>query len=187
MYIILRNIARKVKSIPNKKQLDGYVEKVESDMPEKYQNKAKYLLLSLMTDFADRNEIENDQRWAITNYGLLQKAIITHYKGLIDTRQKRYIDDYCEFIGLMHELKDHIVPTNFKSQELFPENELEKFRECRLHDLYIKIRCGKFIEHLTDELNSKGLTVEYTDEAGDSLRKKLKELAKQKNTISDVM
>jgi hypothetical protein len=165
-------IENKVKSIPNKKQLDTYVGKVANT------RSTKFLLLSLMTEFADRQEIEKEELWHITDYESLKDSIKNALQNNheIDVKYRNYIEDYCKFIDLMVELNKSIVPVDFLKNELFPK-DLEEFKKCRLHDLYIKLRCGKFIELLTEKLVNGSLgrkfTVEYTDEVGDKLRNKI--------------
>ena len=122
-------IENKVKSIPNKEQLDGYVKKVEN---HKQGQKANYLLLSLITDFPDKNGIRNDKVWTIVNYQNLHDAILKCYAGLED-KNSVYIQDYIEFAELMQDLEQAIVPEKFISETLWPA--YDDYKQYRLHDL----------------------------------------------------
>lgn len=157
-------IENKVKSIPNKKQLDGYVEKVKN---HKQGQKANYLLLSLITDFPDKDDIINDNVWTIVNYRNLHYAISKCYAELED-KNSVYIKDYLKFAELMQELEKAIVPENFTDETLWPAYEC--YKQYRLHDLYIKLRGLKFMYMLKDKLEKANITSDIIPIGGYKLR-----------------
>lgn len=154
-------IENKVKSIPNKKQLDDYVAKVNK---HKQVHDANYLLLSLIEDFPDKAKIEN---WKIVNYDNLHVAISKHYKRL-GKNDDVYIQDYLDFIELMQKLESEITPRTFCNENLWPN--YEDYKTYRLHDLYIKLRGLKFITMLKDKLDSKNIESKIVSIGGDKLR-----------------
>ena len=100
--VILEN---KVKSIPLKAQLERYAVK---------DTETCYLLLSLVENFADKKAIEKEGIWKIANYNDLKEAI-EEQKFDNDV----YVKDYCEFIGLLHELQEEILDDkNFENSKL---------------------------------------------------------------------
>ena len=151
-------IENKVKSIPDKKQLDNYKKKSDGQ--------AKYILLSLVENFEDKEAIEKD--WEIVHYGDLSNAIKEKYG-----ESNIYIKDYCAFIELMHSLQKEIVPNNFTQQSLWAD--YDEYKSYRLHDLYIKLRGLKFMDLLKEELSKKKITFEVVKKAGTELRKLARE------------
>lgn len=149
-------IENKVKSIPSKQQLDDYVDKVMHGTP-------CYLLLSLIENFCDRQEVEDEEVWKIVNYDTLHKVIREHYQG-IGGKDQTYIDDYCSFISSMHDLQKQIVSGNFEGEELWSDYGL--YKKYRLHDLYIKLRGLKFIELLKNRLAAEGLSATVVSVGG---------------------
>ena len=149
-------IENKVKSIPDKSQLDGYQRKIEK-------HNAKFLLLSLIENFECRNEIENE--WKIVNYETLSTEIKKCFG-----ESNQYINDYCKFIHLMHNLQRYIVPTSdeFSSQKLWPE--INEYKRHRLHDLYIKQRGLAFMELIKQQLENKSISYSVVTVAGEKLR-----------------
>lgn len=164
--VILEN---KVKSIPDKDQLVGY--------NQKSQTNTKYILLSLMENFENKDDINNNG-WKIVSYDNLSKAIKCYYN---DTNS--YISDYCELISTLHCLQKDIVPEDFYflQQTLYPA--YREYNMYRLHDLYIKCRGLKFIELLKKKLVEKKISYEFVKESGESLRKKFRE---EQNQALDV-
>lgn len=161
-------IENKVKSVPRKKQLDDYVNKVEGDNKHKQNQKeypCAYILLSLMEKFSDRQSIEEEKKWKIVNYKNLYIAIDGIYKGntilslfpKTDEGRKRaceynnIICEYKDFITELHGLQE-TIEKDFSNKPLFDSDTIKKFQKYRLHDLYIKLSCGLFIDRLTYHL-----------------------------------
>ena len=107
-------IENKVKSIPNKQQLDTYVVKGANH------KQAKYLLLSLIENFPDKAKIEEEGIWTIVNYNHLHAAIDKSFPNDA-SKHSVYIKDYLEFIHLMQELQKEIIPTNL-FKRVFPRS-----------------------------------------------------------------
>ena len=149
-------IENKVKSIPNIDQLHDYEKKTKSQ--------CRYLLLSLIENFADKKKIEEEGLWTIVNYEALKSAIDDIYGN-----SSTYISDYSKFIGLMHQLQRKILTLNFVKEELFAE--YNTYKKYRLHDLYLKIRGLRFIEHLQDRLSKKNISSQVVKVGGKALRK----------------
>ena len=145
-------IENKVKSIPYKEQLYDYKDKVGNNHD---MGAPRFLLLSLVDDFPDRIEIANDPNdygfWHIANYNQLKDAISKekktwHHK---DDGRSIYVQDYCAFIGLMHELQQKILE-DFINSPIFEKVDI--YKPYRLHDIYIKLRCAYFLMLLKKEL-----------------------------------
>lgn len=149
-------IENKVKSIPFIGQLDKYVVNVQKN---KWNSACppRYLLLSLVDSFADKSDIVTQGIWEIANYDMLKTAIMPEQSVWSKAVGADYVKDYCEFIGLMHQLQGKILE-NFDKSELF--KDVDEFKACRLHDLYIKLRCCEFLMLLKDRLVQRGLRAE---------------------------
>ena len=154
-------IENKVKSIPNKQQLDTYVVKGANH------KQAKYLLLSLIENFPDKAKIEEEGIWTIVNYNHLHAAIDKSFPNDA-SKHSIYIQDYLEFIHLMQELQKEIIPTNFIDETLWPN--YDDYKTYRLHDLYIKLRGLKFLAMLKNKLEDRGIASDIVSIGGDKLR-----------------
>ena len=157
-------IENKVKSIPNKKQLDDYVGKVQN---HKQVQDANYLLLSLIEDFPDKAKIKEEGIWTIVNYNHLHAVIDKSFPNDA-SKHSVYIKDYLEFIHLMQELEGEITPSTFCNENLWPN--YEDYKAYRLHDLYIKLRGLKFLDMLKSELDKQNIKSDIVSIAGDKLR-----------------
>lgn len=137
-------IENKVKSIPYKEQLDEY-----NNEAIKNNKNCRFILLSLSDKIPDLSEIK--KQWEIVKYDILRDKIENHYlnnPNICSTRDKEYITDYCIFIEQMNKLVDKIIPNNIFVHPLFEENDIDKLKKIRLHDLYIKLRCSWFVIEL---------------------------------------
>lgn len=153
--LILEN---KVKSIPRKEQLKEYEDKVNKHNPEGHTT--RYILLSLAENFADKSDIENENVWQIKSYKDLYDAITSEISSnnlqFSCPKDKTYIQDYCDFISNLHRLQEKIL-MDVENQPLF--QDVEEFKKYRLHDLYIKLRCAKFLILLQEKLRDKGISL----------------------------
>ena len=153
--LILEN---KVKSIPRKEQLKEYEDKVNKHNPEGHTT--RYILLSLAENFADKRDIENGKVWQIKSYKDLYDAISSEISSsnlqFSCPKDKTYIQDYCDFISNLHRLQEKIL-MDVENQPLF--QDVEEFKKYRLHDLYIKLRCAKFLILLQEKLRDKGISL----------------------------
>ena len=147
--LILEN---KVKSIPYKEQLDEYKERIDKRNLEKKRKETKscprYLLLSLARDFPDKDVIE--RTWKVVHYDALKAAI----ENQVWPSGGSYIKDYCDFIEELDELGG-VILNGLPGEYLFQEEDLKAFREERLHDLYIKLRCTSFMLLLKQRLTGR--------------------------------
>ena len=171
-------IENKVKSIPYKEQLQDYENKVGKNKNVQ----PIYILLSLATEFPNKNIISNDdtvsgwKRWEIVSYQNLAFAIkesyITFIKEQIDNSTEKqeiqilekvlqYIEDYVIFIKSLDKLKGQELQVSndaeFMQSPFLDTKKYNKFRDVRLHDLYVKIRGSYFICLVKEEL-SKNLS-----------------------------
>ena len=166
-------IENKVKSIPYKGQLVKYVEKVEAKRKKGDQFKTHYLLLSLAKHFPDRGDgdtivVKNGQAsWKVIDFGRL-KTVIEAQKGWMT---KPFVAKYCEFIGCLDLIGDKIL-ANMLNEYLF--HDVADFRKERLHDLYIKIRCNKFLLDLKGmlrkDISDENIPIEFS--AHEEIRKR---------------
>ena len=141
--LVLEN---KVKSLPDKGQLDRYVRDIER-IKKPADPEPAYLLLSLAEEFPDKNDINNEKTWTVVNYQELKDAIAN--QPWPNKPGASYIFDYCMFIEKLHQLGGEIL-LNLKGEYLF--QDVEKFKGERLHDLYIKLRCVLLLNLLKAEL-----------------------------------
>lgn len=146
-------IENKVKSIPFKEQLKEYKVKAEKSLTP-----PRFLLLSLVENFPDCDElkkIENHEEyghWHIVHYNQLREAIEKEKNLWPTTKDRTYIEDYCTFIDLLHQLQQEILK-DIETQPLFVD--VETFKKYRLHDLYIKLRISYFLIKLKQRLEAE--------------------------------
>ena len=136
-------IENKVKSIPYKAQLDEYYNKAISNNRD-----CRFVLLTLSDQFPDVTNIKT--QWEIVSYDQLRAKIDNRYlqkSGKCSNKDKDYIKDYCAFIYQLNALMGKIIPINITSP-LFEQNVINSFKDIRLHDLYIKLRCSWFVLEL---------------------------------------
>lgn len=143
-------IENKVKSIPRKDQLEEYEEKA------KEKGNPVFLLLSLVTVFPCKTDlVAYNSPWIVIHYDKLKEAIEEHYKD-VDEHNLKYITDYCQFIGQMHKLQEHMIQ-DIDDQVYYDEEELNEYKKLRIHDLYIKLRGSMFITRLKEKLEKDGI------------------------------
>ena len=160
-------IENKVKSMPRKGQLNDYVSKISKNG---YSSGCRYLLLSLVTGFPDIKDIK--KTWAVANYLDLKNSIENQNNCWPQGKTYGYIKDYCEFIGEMHNLQNAILH-GFSNSYLFQDVELELCKNYRLHDLYIKLRCDKFLTLLEGKLKTLnvGLPITFITKYNEIIKK----------------
>ena len=152
--LILEN---KVKSIPYKEQLAEYVKKVEAKR-KNGNNAPVYVLLSLAKIFPDKDDNSDtisvcvdghSAGWKVINYNKL-KDLINGQQAWMD---KPYVPDYCSFIEALDKLGNEILDS-IEEKPIFDKSEVISFKNERLHDLYIKMRCSWFAARLKEALSS---------------------------------
>ena len=146
--LVLEN---KVKSIPYKEQLIGYVNKVKESSPH-----CRFILLTLSEDFPDKGDMKL-AGWEIVRYDQLKGIIEDLFliNNICSEKDSLYIRDYCDFIEQLSLLKNEILPDNLLAQPLFNNNDIDKLKLIRLHDLYIKLRCSWFVMTLKKKLTEE--------------------------------
>lgn len=139
--LVLEN---KNKSIPSKGQLDHYLEK------EKNNQDVIFVLLSLATEFPDKDEITKS--WKLVSYACLACILDSHIQLIKNSYKKQLIKDYISFISILHKLSQSwLQQTNF----FMSDDEWKLLKECRIHDLCDKIRTANFVVNYNKKYHSK--------------------------------
>lgn len=158
-YILV--VENKVKSIPRKDQLDEYKSKIE----EYYKSNnypTHFLLLTLASKFPDKNSISKENIWEIKTYKDLAAEMEQQNDSLQDQYHKSLIEDYIGFIENLNELQELMI-NDFNNQQYYYEDELTKYKEIRIHDLYIKLRASLFVSELEPRENIHIMPFPYLD------------------------
>lgn len=141
--IILEN---KVKSLPNKTQLDRYLSKG-----------LYHILLSLARDFPNKDKI--GQRWKIIHYDDLADALIEQIQrnAILNDYHQRLIGDYCKVIKI---LSQEVKEWQVDSETLFySKNNQSKY--LRINDLKQKLRFSKMALMLSERLHENGFVTHH--------------------------
>lgn len=140
--LVLEN---KVKSIPQKSQLDEYQKKAGNDVQD-------LILLSLVTDFPDRKSIEAEARWNIKSYTDLHDAILKYKNQFVnDSYHSALIDDYCRFVKCLHELSKSWMVQD-EHTFLLSDSDKKESKALRVGDLQDKIWYSQLIIKLNTQL-----------------------------------
>ena len=127
-------IENKVKSIPYKSQLDKYVDKVGLK-----HGTPIFILLSLVKDFAQRNEICEQKKWIIVHYNQMANSLTKFFKS-----QNQYINDYCQLVSSLADFDDYIETMNgVEYSQVY-----DAVKKIRLHDLFLKLKGSTFVGKL---------------------------------------
>ena len=177
-------IENKVKSIPYKSQLDGYIGKVnEHNKKKAIQNKIQnifkekdfqpiYILLSLAKEFSQKEAIEKEQdntkKWNIIHYNQLSKEIRCKYWIF-----NKYIRDYVRFVEKLDILGEKIIESR-KSKLITQKDIHDMLQRIRLHDLYLKLRGSIFIGEVYDKIHKKFDNNTISFEKADRKKKNIK-------------
>ncbi len=150
-------LENKVKSIPSKRQLERYVDKVKSEPDD------DLVLLSLATEFPEKEDIEKEQRWRIFSYKELHDAICEHKDIYVkEAYHMGLIADYCSFIRNLHELSQNWKVGN--NSPFIPDAEDDtECKELRMIDLRDKIRYSQLCVMMNRYIEKE---LEVTVEAG---------------------
>ena len=178
-------IENKVKSIPYKSQLDGYINKVNKQnqkstisklikgnkIPQMFSKDSfqpVYLLLSLTKEFSQKGLIEDAGQWNIIHYDVLAKQIEETY-GVDNV----YVNDYVTFIKKLDTLGEKVILSRgYDSQT---QNSFQtKLTPIRLHDLYLKLRGSIFIGDVYERIKGKFLESEISFEKADRKKQNVK-------------
>lgn len=140
---VLMVIENKVKSIPNKPQLDNYITQ---------SFKANHLLLSLVgKNFPEYSEIK--ETWTTVDYSDLAHALSSIAAGKCGYEYD-IIRDYVNYIGTLHKFADEWakvgatvkVPYEFKRKD---------YEELRIGDIYQKLLFSQILILITERLGEK--------------------------------
>lgn len=141
-YILV--IENKVKSIPRKDQLDEYYNKKTG------KRRPQYVLLSLVTVFPDRQDIQNQGRWSILSYADLAQ-IMRNNVGLVkDQYESLIISDYICFIDNLAQLEQQWQ--GLIGQSGFAEKAIWNPVLDRMQDLYRKIQFSTYSTLISQKL-----------------------------------
>lgn len=154
-------LENKVKSIPCKDQLDEYVDKIKPT-PED-----NLILLSLATEFPDKQAIEKEGKWKVCSYEQLSEAISKHKNIYVkESYHLALIEDYCLFVQSLHTLAQG-WKVNEEDTFLLAKVNNKYCNDLRIGDLQDKIwysqLCVKLNQHLKDLLKVEtisGLNIE---------------------------
>ncbi len=151
-------LENKVKSIPNKRQLDKYAEKIPTSTHD-------LILLSLATEFLDKDDIEKEGKWIIKSYKELHDAI-SKYKDyyITNTYHKSLVKDYCDFIENLHELAKTWKVNN--QDPFLTKSENDEKDGLRMKDVRDKIKSSQLCALLNTALKQ---TIEVDTTSGLSI------------------
>lgn len=156
---ILFILENKVKSMPRAEQLKEYEEKAikkQKSVPE------DLMLLSLVTEFPDKEEIERGP-WKIRHYDQLSEALQKHKELLAaDSYAAALVNDYCVFVQSLHALAQswHL---DLSSPFLLTKEEMDFSQQLRVGDLQDKVRYSQMFEQLNLRLREAYQVVQRTD------------------------
>lgn len=156
--LVLEN---KNKSLPDFEQLKRYEKTVKDNLGKNCEKESiTYILLSLATEFPDKEMIDNDKTWSFCSYGDLAKALKPAIS--LNTYYNCLINDYVRFISILHELSQKWlnIPTY-----LVPNDEWKLMNECRIHDICDKIRHCHFVSIYKKKYNDE-ISSFYSNGAG---------------------
>lgn len=137
-------LENKFKSIPYKKQLDGYIEK--SPYAE------HHVLLTLFEDFPEADKVKADG-WLIVNYQQLSAAlaaILNYTEGYTHA----LISDYKEFISNFHLLTVTWSDIDLNRNWADIKSGLADYNVLRIGDVYQKIRYSLMLMQIVSALKS---------------------------------
>ena len=137
-------IENKVKSIPYIEQLDEYRQTAAKHQDKDSTGTAvTYILLTLATEFPNKEAIDSDRKWNIITYDQLVKALQQYYpKNNIEPRLQQYVADYTDFINKLSALQ---IVDKFNDEPFHNPAIIEAYHKTKLSDLYLKQRGSYFI------------------------------------------
>lgn len=141
-------IENKVKSIPNKLQLESYRKKFGSENV--------YVLLSFMKPNFNLENI----KWELLSYddlSVLLKKLVKQISPEKDYNRCLIID-YISFIDNLSFLMQSVKISSLEELFNYYNDDYVSFRKIRIHDLYIKHRYSQLLVELKNYLVIKGLS-----------------------------
>ncbi|OGU96007.1 MAG: hypothetical protein A2220_00085 [Ignavibacteria bacterium RIFOXYA2_FULL_35_10] len=131
-------IENKIKSLPNKEQLNITKQEFDNTKEKNFKNKKKfYLLLSLSEPLFNIEEIG----WQFISYKEFNKYLKLKRETVKDKYHNRILDDYCNFVSDLEEI-DNLIKIDFKHEfynfHIYNNEPLKTLKDLRIHDLYLK-------------------------------------------------
>jgi len=152
-------IENKVKSLPYRKQLEEYKEKVTK--VQKNGCKPSFYLLSLVEPSKD---VVPDE-WKLIRYDKVAKAI-TENLGKIESEDTSFIslrcllNTYCDYISQLHDIAEaRLKITKPEDEYFYPIKTRNDFEKVRLHDLYLKYRYQQVKDFIKESIEKQRLTI----------------------------
>lgn len=146
-------IENKVKSIPQKEQLDRYVSNFKDEKPY-------FILLSLMDQFPAYEDIKEDKIWRLVSY----RDLITWLKELKwSSDLQQYVKDYCTAMeALINEVNKYSSSEDSLYFKLKNADEYKDYKELRIHDLFGKLWFSQIGQYVTKRIKSNNLEYDLT-------------------------
>ena len=136
-------IENKVKSIPDKKQLDNYLSKSIQGNPQ-------FLLLTLVDDYPNKCSIIAQNKWIIRTYGNLARIMNSFLPNSFSNDYERHLlEDYLTFISELDKLQKIWQKTSY-----FVPNTPHGYE--KLSDLYEKIKYSCYAIILQNRIRQIG-------------------------------
>jgi len=162
-------IENKVKSTPLKKQLDKYSQTLKEKEPDISKTICVLLSLTKPKFFKNGDYIcDSGIKWIYISYDHL-KFVLENSEVRGRPYYKELIRDYCEFIGILSQLKDACIsswdqiPVLLKCQN----SDYILLQELRLHDIYEKWRMSEIRKRIEDQgIGDVDFEVGYTNGNG---------------------
>ena len=154
-------IENKIKSIPTKKQLEGYVNDVQkTNSKKKDAVPVAYILLSMNADFQDeKNKDLSVLKWIYVDYRKVSDALSK--KRPDDNYHQQLIGDYCHYIENLQTVIEEYDKTN---KFLITPEEEQTLKELDIHDLCGKRRMQLFYQILYNKLSKTYIFVGNREE-----------------------
>lgn len=142
-------IENKVKSIPTKEQLIEH-----QNARCKKSRGCKYLLLTLVTEFDGKEEIESTTYWKIVSYAKLAEEIKQAKSTTLSQYHSDIIDDYVTFI---HNLNKLASAYSIEEKQTFrlDQEDIDGLKDLRIYDLVEKLRACQIALELKKRIKQR--------------------------------
>lgn len=136
-FLIIEN---KIKSIPRKDQLNRY---------KKENEKAICILLSLVTDFVGKKEVEKD--WIIIDYSKYSQIIRKVYQSN-NPYFSTIVEDYCTMVNTLQSISN---TWKISDSLKFNEQSSDLVKSLRIDDLHQKLRYSGMLERILEKIQNE--------------------------------
>lgn len=139
-------IENKVKSVPTKKQLNEYEDKINND------KSVALLLLTINEQLQELADIETSTRWVLANYNHLSTYLQQNISQIHNHYHKCLVDDYCTYVSNLQKVIHH-----YTQDELFfyKQEQITSLRELGIHDVCGKRKAQKVYSQLVNLFNEE--------------------------------